>query len=331
MAFQPQTPPSIALTVGDPAGIGPEITLKLLNQLPPSTFEALKLTIIGPLQTLQQTAQTLGLPWPNHPHLNWAETTPYTGKNPGAVAFEALEKAVALVAQAQQQGQKSGLVTGPTSKTHWWQAGIPYAGQTEALQALAKKHWAAATVDEPEMLFVYKNFRLLLLTRHVPLTQVAASLTLPTVEASLSRLVKFLQQTEGLKAPHIGMMGLNPHAGEIGGEEEKTVLMPAMQAVKAKTGATFSNPLPADALFRGFRPEASPYDALVACYHDQGLIPMKLLAGFEAVNVTIGLPFLRTSVSHGVALDIAGQNKAQPESLKAALLELQGWLGKPLC
>jgi 4-hydroxythreonine-4-phosphate dehydrogenase len=169
------------------------------------------------------------------------------------------------------------------------------------------------------MLFVYQAFRMLLLTRHVPLRQVSQTLTVSAAVRSLDNLVRFLRNHQGIETPRIAMMGVNPHAGEIGGEEEREILLPAMAQIEERHQLTLPPPFPADALFRGFNLNQLPFDAYVAAYHDQGLIPFKLVAGFQAVNVTIGLPFIRTSVSHGTAPDIVGQGIADPSSLHEAV------------
>ena len=144
------------------------------------------------------------------------------------------------------------------------------------------------------MLFVYDRFRMLLLTRHVPLSRVAETLTQADVETAFQTLQTFLIMQMGITHPRIAVMGVNPHAGEIGGREEAEILIPVMTRLNVLGLAQFEGPFPADALFRGFDLATQPYDAYVAAYHDQGLIPFKLIAGYQAVNVTLGLPFIRT-------------------------------------
>jgi 4-hydroxythreonine-4-phosphate dehydrogenase len=225
----------------------------------------------------------------------------------------AIDKSIELI----KSGKAAGLVTGPISKENLHLSGIHYSGHTEILENLARRYFNVHC--QADMLFVFRAFRMLLLTRHVPLGEVSQALNLPTVEASLENLVRFLQTRQKIPAPRLALMGVNPHAGEIGGNEEKHILRPAIDAINQRFGLSIPEPFPADALFRGFDINAVPYDAYVAAYHDQGLIPFKLVAGLQAVNVTIGLPFLRTSVSHGTAPDIVGQGIADPGSLKEAI------------
>ncbi|MGE3624060.1 MAG: PdxA family protein, partial [Bdellovibrionales bacterium] len=200
---------------------------------------------------------------------------------------------------------------------------------TEILEHLANTHFGGYVernngVEEKrfhaEMLFVHKNFRLLLLTRHVNLKDVPAELAKPgAVARPLKALIRFLRDQMDIFEPRIAILGVNPHAGELGGEEEKKYLLPVIHAVNNIGATQLEGPFPADGFFRGFDAARPAYDAVVAAYHDQGLIPMKILAGHAAVNVTIGLPFLRTSVSHGTADDIAGKGIASEASLMAAL------------
>ena len=136
----------------------------------------------------------------------------------------------------------------------------------------------------------------------------------------LKSLITFLRHSLDIFEPRIAMLAVNPHAGEVGGDEDKKYIAPVIHAVNGIGASQLVGPLPADGFFRGFDPQNSGYDAVVATYHDQGLIPFKLLAGYEAVNMTIGLPFIRTSVSHGTAEDIVGKNLAREDSLIAAIL-----------
>jgi 4-hydroxythreonine-4-phosphate dehydrogenase len=168
------------------------------------------------------------------------------------------------------------------------------------------------------MLFLYGSFRMLLLTRHVALRRVSETLSVPDVTQSLDSLCLFLRERCGLPSPRLCILGVNPHAGELEGEEEEQILKPAMAVISRKYAIEIEPPAAADAVFRGFNAARPPYDAYVAAYHDQGLIPFKMAAGFKAVNVTIGLPFLRTSVSHGTASDIVGKGVADPGSLICA-------------
>jgi 4-hydroxythreonine-4-phosphate dehydrogenase len=159
---------------------------------------------------------------------------------------------------------------------------------------------------------------MLLLTRHVALRKVSEELSIPHIQQSIGSLAAFLKTQCHIEKPNLCILGVNPHAGEIDGDEEERILKPALKLISEKYGFGIEPPKPADAAFRHFDIDNLQYDAFVAAYHDQGLIPFKMVAGLSAVNVTIGLPFLRTSVSHGTAPDIVGQGLADPASLIAA-------------
>ena len=315
MTLQLQSKPCYALTIGDPLGIGAEITAKLLKQWNENP-EAMpyELNVIGHIDHLQSTAKQLGITLPV------TDSTTYThiDANPLTQAGQVAHKAVELAVQLTHSGDTQGIVTGPISKQNLWDAGYTASGHTEILEASAKVLWQNDTL-QADMIFLYEQFRLLLLTRHVPLMQVPETLKKPSSLASLKSFIQFLREAEQLPHPQLALMGVNPHAGEIGGVEEADILQPLIETINAQGMATLSAPQPADALFRGFNPFKPAFDAYVATYHDQGLIPMKLVGGFSAVNITIGLPFLRTSVSHGVATDIVGKNLASPSSLQHAL------------
>jgi 4-hydroxythreonine-4-phosphate dehydrogenase len=216
--------------------------------------------------------------------------------------------------------EADALVTGPISKKHLKEAGFEAHGHTEILESLTAKYFPVVTDPKAEMLFVHQNFRLLLLTRHIALKNVPGALAKPgAVAGPLKTLIAYLRHTLKIDEPRIALLGLNPHAGEVGGEEEKKLFTPVINAVNNIGASKLEGPFAADAFFRGFDAQKSGYDAVVAAYHDQGLIPFKILAGYAAVNVTIGLPFIRTSVSHGTAEDIAGKGIAHEDSLIAAL------------
>ncbi len=313
--------PIIAVTLGDLYGIGGELSLKVAQALVQDKQARYQLRFYGDVITCDAQAQVLSLKSlqalaRSHPHLiSWLQTP---AESSGKAAYLALESAV-LDALA---GKVIGVVTNPISKANWWKAGVPYSGHTEALEMLANRE--APRVDSPwqaDMFFAFQNFRLLLLTRHVPLQAVSTCLDLNQAKASVKALIHTLEETLAKATYRIALLGVNPHAGEIGGVEEAEILLPLQAWVHEQfPHVTMSLPQPADAFFRGFDAQtAKGFDAVVSPYHDQGLIPMKMLAGFEAVNVTIGLPFLRTSVSHGMASDIVGQGVANPRSLQAAI------------
>ncbi|MEB3244820.1 MAG: 4-hydroxythreonine-4-phosphate dehydrogenase PdxA [Vampirovibrionales bacterium] len=323
--------PVIALTPGDITGIGPEITVKLLAR-PELWAPVCDLKIFGCKQTLQAQAQALGLKLPDS---GWhivdiqdAIKAASPDARVGLISWHALEQAVAAIAA----GEAHGLLTGPISKRRLVQANCPItSGHTEILAHFAKVHWPLQPCI-PDMAFVYERFCVLLLTRHVPLMQVRAVLTPQLVVSALDKLVAYLlanQPKQDGRALRVAVLGVNPHAEEIGGDEERDVLLPALAQLRsAYPNVTFTDPLPADAAFRGLDPMRPPYNAYVAAYHDQGLIPMKLLAGLKATQITLGLPFWRSSVSHGTAEDIAGKGVADSASLSCALKVLLGLIGR---
>ena len=340
-------------TIGDPRSIGAEITVKALQRLP--ELPPMRLTIIGDIAGLEATAGKLGVSLPQNDGIAYH---PIDAEKPGAVAYLALDAAAQMMAglsspplaglmQKHQVENERGLVnkfpvftspppsppasgrgasghpilvTGPISKRNLAEAGYAFGGHTEILEDLARRYFNAPDA-RAEMLFVYKNLRLLLLTRHIPLRDVAAALSQPgAVARPIKTLIAYLRHQAGVSEPRLAMLGINPHAGELeGSDEEKKFFMPVIHAVNAIGASRIDGPFPADGFFRGFDPATTPYDTIIAPYHDQGLIPFKMLAGYEAVNVTIGLPFLRTSVSHGTAEDIAGKSVAREDSLMAAL------------
>jgi 4-hydroxythreonine-4-phosphate dehydrogenase len=302
--------PHLALTIGDPTGIGPEITVKTLQRL--GEFADLELTVIGSLKTLEKAAADLNLSLPNNNAITYQSVE---ADLPGSVAYQSLDAAVKLIADKKAQA----LVTGPISKRNLHAADYKFHGHTEILEEMAQRYFDAKDA-RAEMLFVYKNFRLMLLTRHVALKDVPAAIAKQgAVAKPLKTLISFLRKQLDISDPHIAILGVNPHIGEVGGDEEEKYITPVIKAVNAIGASTLAGPLAADGFFRGFTVQDNPYDAIVAMYHDQGLIPFKLLAGYEAVNVTIGLPFIRTSVSHGTAEDIVGKGTASEASLIAAL------------
>lgn len=300
--------PHLALTIGDPTGIGPEITVKALQRL--NEFSDLQLTVIGSLKALEKVSADLNLPLP--------KTVTYQAIEadlPGSVAYQSIDAAVKLIAEK----KADALVTGPISKRNLHVADYSVHGHTEILEDMAQRYFDTKDA-RAEMLFIYKRFRLLLLTRHIALKDVSAALAKQgAVARPLKTLISFLHNQLGISEPNIAILGVNPHSGEIGGDEEQKLFMPIIHAVNAIGNTQLKGPFPADGFFRGFTVENNPYDAIVATYHDQGLIPFKLLAGYEAVNMTIGLPFIRTSVSHGTAKDIVGKGIASADSLIAAL------------
>ena len=228
----------------------------------------------------------------------------------GDFAFKCLEKACEI--------KPKFIVTAPTSKEAMHLAGHKFNGQTEVLEYLLAK-----PNQKAEMLFVSKDFRVLLLTRHVALKDV--KITKELILEKIERLRSYFQNKLNIKKVSFALCALNPHAGENGiiGDEEDTFMLPAVQALRQR-GINITNPLPADTLFvKGvqnyLKEQKMPFDCYIACYHDQGLIPIKAVASDKTVNMTIGLDIIRTSPSHGTAFDIAGKNIANPESMIEAI------------
>ena len=321
------SPPVVCLTIGDPTGIGPEVAVKFLHRFMAGPLLSTEdswsknvpqpsLLVFGDLQKLryEATVQRISLPDERH-RVRYIDIQTELGESPsleakaGRLAYQSLEAAVAEI----HAKRADVLVTGPISKENLRQAGLPYSGHTEILQDLAERYYGQTY--QSDMLFVYRGFRMLLLTRHVALRQVSTTLSIPGVKQSLDSLCAFLQDRCRIPKPNLCILGVNPHAGELDGDEEENILQPVLKAISTQYGFKINAPVAADAAFRGFDINNLVYDAYVATYHDQGLIPFKMVAGLNAVNVTIGLPFLRTSVSHGTALDIVGKNLASPDSL----------------
>jgi 4-hydroxy-L-threonine phosphate dehydrogenase PdxA len=343
VSLQQQTPlsaesilPRIAVSVGCAHGVGPEIVARLVNHYMIEPHQAsYTLRVYGDLTACDAIASLLGYPLLSelaHRSAGKLELvdTALPMETTGKTSYRAVESAVEAIAS----GQCQGLVTGPVSKQSWRDAGVGYSGHTEALEALSNRFWPNTQCPyQADMLFRFQAFTLLLLTRHVPLRQVSSTLNLETALASMRNLLEYLGvkeasapfahglSTDASASRRIALLGVNPHAHEIGGEEECNILEPLRQAIQIRwPQVKVTPPLPADAFFRGFDASfAKGFDAIVSPYHDQGLVPMKLLGGYGAVNITIGLPFLRTSVSHGTGEDIAGRGIANPEGLFNAL------------
>ncbi len=321
----------IVIASGDPAGIGVEITLKALasSKLPSdihplvvgckknleATHKSLKEKGIAPLVNLKDI-EIEDIPYeePIKPGFSSAKT--------GEASFQYLTRATEFVIN----GEARALVTGPIAKYTWHAAGHIYPGQTERLAEISK-------VKEASMMFSaispHNNWRFntLLATTHIPLSKVSNALTHEVVSSKLQILLEFCKKYTN--NPHITVAGLNPHAGEQGelGQEEKKWLAPLLEQWKAShPEVELSGPIPPDtcwlsaakAWMKG--PTTKTPNGYLALYHDQGLIPMKILAFEEAVNITLGLPFIRTSPDHGTGFDIAGQGIAQEKSMLAALI-----------
>lgn len=319
----------VALTLGDPAGIGPDITLLAFSArgheaIPP-------FVVLGDENVLAERAKTLGLSVPIAkissvadaisvfqealPVLPIKAGTAITAGRPSIDAMGAVKRAIETAVTLVQNGEARAVVTNPVSKSHLYQAGFAFPGHTEYLAALAA---GDADPIHPVMMLVAGPFKVVPTTIHIPLADVDSTLTRDLLHETIRITDRDLRRFFGYDRPRLAVSGLNPHAGEDGslGREEIELITPAIEAAKAE-GLDVTGPYPADTMFHATARER--YDAAICMYHDQALVPFKTLAFEEGVNVTLGLPFLRTSPDHGTAFDIAGTGQARPRSLIEAL------------
>ena len=316
--------PRIGITMGDPAGIGPEVVLKAVTE--PEVLAACVPVIVGDAQHLAHTARTLeltcgyeivrrGEPLPEDAdapviyHLDNVGVSVEPGVESavaGRAAAEYIEAAVGLCAS----GAVDAISTAPINKRALFLGGYSFPGHTEFLAHLTG-------TSECAMAFVASNLRIVLISTHVPLAE-----AIRLVEKD--RIVRVVRLTNrelkrwGIERPRIALAALNPHGAEGGlfGVEEAAEIQPAVEACRAE-GLDVSGPHSADTVF--LRASRGEFDAVISCYHDQAMIPVKCLSFGEAVNVTLGLPFIRTSVDHGTAFDIAGRGVAEHSSMVAAI------------
>ena len=310
--------PLLVVTPGEPAGIGPEILLRFHREQ-----TGFRLLAVADPGLLRETAQRLG---GNDPVTAWQ---PGDDIVPGRLAccpvnlprraepgrldpanapyvLETLTRAVELV----RGGDADALVTGPVHKGVINEAGVPFSGHTEFLAQLAG-------VDQVVMMLAAPGLRVTLVTTHLPLRDVADAVTPERLEAVIRITGSALRERFGIDRPRLQVLGLNPHAGEGGhlGREDEDVVRPVLERLRAE-GLLLDGPVPADTAFNP--PRLAGCDAVIAMYHDQGLPVLKHLGFGKAVNITLGLPFIRTSVDHGTALDIAGRGRADAGSLHEA-------------
>ena len=281
--------PTIAVTAGDPSGIGPEIAVKAIRD--PRVVAVCRPIIYGPHSADDLAAFPAGR----------------VDAAAGQTAFLAIVQATADA----MAGRVRAIVTAPISKEALAAAGLSWRGHTDLLAHLCG-------VTDVAMMFWSDRLRVVLTTVHVPLAEVPRQFTRERLSGVIRLTWRSLPQF-GIDAPRLAVAGLNPHAGEHGlfGSEEQDVIVPVIAAARGE-GVDVSGPFPADTLF--VRAARGEFDAVIAAYHDQGLVPVKLLAFGRAVNVTLGLPIIRTSVDHGTAFDIARQGIADEGSLVEAIL-----------
>ncbi|MBA7523998.1 D-erythronate 4-phosphate dehydrogenase [subsurface metagenome] len=323
-------PPKIVITMGDSAGVGPEVIVKALSL--PETYKICQPIVIGDAKVLASVLQfSKSLASEGELRLNPIKDIRKARFNYGVIdlfdlgnididrlkpgkvdpmcgkaTFEYIKKGSEIV----KNGGAEGMVTAPLCKKSMEDAGFSYPGHTELLAELT------GTKDFAMML-VGGNLRVVLVTRHLPLKEVASSLSKQKVLLAI-RLGVEAMKALGIDSPKVGVCALNPHAGEWGilGKEEIETIIPAIEEAR-KEGIAINGPLPSD---KGFYDTAGGrYDLAIAMYHDQGQVPVKLLSYTKSVNVTLGLPFVRTSPCHGTGFDIAGQNKANPQSFIEAI------------
>jgi 4-hydroxythreonine-4-phosphate dehydrogenase len=321
----------LALTMGDPAGIGTDITLMAWLQregvgIPPFVY-------LGAPEALEARARALGVHVPCSALADIGEAPavfarslpvlplalalaePVTAGVPSAANAPAVKRSIETAVSLVLRGRAGAIVTNPIAKHVMAAAGFPHPGHTEFLGALARAAGHSAT---PVMMLCSPDLRVVPVTIHIPLAAVPGALSVDLIAATVRVTADGLRRWFGIARPRIAVTGLNPHAGEGGlmGDEEQRIIGPALALLRTE-GYEVSGPHPADTIFHA-RARAA-YDAAVAMYHDQALIPLKTLSFDEGVNVTLGLPFIRTSPDHGTAFPIAGSGQARADSLIAAL------------
>ena len=318
--------PTIGVTMGDPCGIGAEIVVSALAD--DDLRRQARYVVFGLSEQLVYTADQLELDWPFH--RDHAEGIRRFSQDVVVLDYDEFVLPAAMprgpskaggqaslafcdgAIDAAQAGLIDAIVTAPISKTSWRDAGEKrFPGHTELLAHRFKSRHVA-------MMFVAPQLKVVLATIHEPLMALRDRFTIGCVFNPIELADTALREWFGIDKPTLGVCGLNPHAGEDGrfGDEEQRVISPAI-LMACEAGIDASGPFPADTLF--LQAVAGDYDCVVAMYHDQGLIPIKLLAWRDAVNLTLGLPVVRTSPDHGTAFDIAGKGKADPSSMKAAI------------
>jgi len=320
-----QSKPLIGISMGDPLGVGPEVIFKAL--LDPEIRNQARFIIFGLHDSMDMAADLAEVSpfWWREPYDGLArvgsgvlladfDDYPVSASaehGPDEAAGRASFRFVQEGVKHLRGGSIDALVTGPICKESWAMCNQRYAGHTDYLARTFETKRIA-------MAFVAGRLRVALASDHIPLFELRNRFSIGMVHQPIDLLSRALHDWFGIDSPHIGVLGLNPHAGENGllGDDEQRIIEPALTLAR-NAGIRVSGPLPADT---AFTPEAiEKYDGLVAMYHDQGLIPVKMMAFHDAVNVTLGLPVIRTSPDHGTAFNIAGRNKAHPGSMTAAI------------
>ncbi|MGH7259907.1 MAG: 4-hydroxythreonine-4-phosphate dehydrogenase PdxA [Nitrospiraceae bacterium] len=318
--------PILGLTMGDPAGIGPEVIAKAVMM--PQVRRLCRPLVIGSPAVMERTVRSLHLPLRVTAVSGHGDAVGRSAELPvldplarplgrfrmGAVSTRTGAASAAYIIKAvrlAQLGCLDAIVTGPINKEAINLAGYDYPGHTEMLADLTKSR-------EVGMMILGGPLKIMFVTTHVALRKLPAALSTAKIGKAIRLARKALREYFGIARPRIGVAALNPHAGEHGlfGNEERTTILPACRQARAR-GIAATDPLPADTLFG--KAARGAYDGVVAMYHDQGLIALKLLAFGRCVNLTVGLPIIRTSVDHGTAYDIAGKGVADPGSMVEAI------------
>ncbi|MBN2684619.1 MAG: 4-hydroxythreonine-4-phosphate dehydrogenase PdxA [Pontiellaceae bacterium] len=299
----------IAISIGDINGIGPEITLKAVNRMGDSAD--VRFVVIGPESIVREQAAALNIPV--SPEIEFVEVEAKAKWAPGEVCVDAslvAEQAIRSAVSKCLSDELDAMVTAPICKEGFHRAGIHVPGHTELLAELTGR-------KKFGMMLLGGGLRVMLVTRHIPIAQVSAAVT-PEIIREAIELAGQALELFGLTNGRIGVCGLNPHAGDGGviGREEIELINPAISMARER-GFNVSDAVPADTIF--YEALKGKFDAVVAMYHDQGLAPLKMIGFDEGVNVTLGLPIIRTSPDHGTAFGIAGKNQASSKSMENAI------------
>ncbi len=318
--------PLLGVTLGDPLGIGPEILVKALSR--PDIYKRCRPLVIGDMGVMEKALGLCGSPLGllpvdspekgNYTHgsidvlpLSCLSSQVLALSQPDARLGKAMEAYILAGVDLAQEGRIDAIVTAPITKTGLAAAGSAFHGHTEMIA-----HRVHA--KDFSMMLAGERLKVVLVTIHVPLSEVAGLLSVENIVQTISITHRSLQERFGIASPRVAVAGLNPHAGEQGmfGDQEENIIFPAVETAQ-NMGMDVHGPLPSDTVF--YHASQGKFHAVVCMYHDQGLIPFKLLHFRDGVNTTLGLPIIRTSVDHGTAYDIAWQGKADPSSLVAAI------------
>lgn len=322
--------PLIAITMGDPCGVGPEVIVAALEDR--SVRACCSPLVLGDRRAMQRAlaarhgsldlitvsspAEAVGLPDSAIPllELSALHDDDIAFGRPSERAGDAVYRYIRRAAELCLTGEAAAMATAPICKEAMYRAGHHYPGHTELLAELCR-------CDDFVMMLAGDVLRVALVTIHEPISTVPRLITLQQVLKTIRVTARGVAPLCGSSSPRIAVLALNPHCGEGGmfGTEEATAIIPALEAARAE-GLQVSGPFSADTFFHFAVQEPPPYDAVVAMYHDQGLIPLKLMHFDDGINITLGLPIIRTSVDHGTAYDLAGTGTASPASMKAAVI-----------